>query len=167
LATQAVHMMGATCLTLVEPIAARRELGLRYGAEHVIDPTAVDVKKAAMELTNGRGYDVVIDCSGSTKAVYDLPYITAFGGKLVYAAMYPNTYEMPLNLYKFLYANELTLTGMYVSPYTFPRAWQVFPKFRLEEFTSTVFPIDEAEEAFKAQVSGKHIKILIECNKFE
>ena len=110
---------------------------------------------------------MVIDCSGSTKAVYDLPYITAFGGKLVYAAMYPNEYEMPLNLYKFLYANELTLTGMYVSPYAFPRAWQIFPRFQLEEFTSTVFSIDDAEEAFKAQVSGKHIKILIECNKFE
>ena len=167
LATQAMHMMGATDLTLIEPIADRRELALRYGADHVIDPTADDVRKAAMALTNGKGYDVVVDCSGSTKAVYDLPFITAFGGKLIYAAMYPNTYEMPLNLYKFLYASELTVTGMYVSPYTFPRSWQVFPRFLLNEFTSNVFSIDNAEEAFKAQVSGKYIKILIECNKFE
>jgi (R,R)-butanediol dehydrogenase/meso-butanediol dehydrogenase/diacetyl reductase/L-iditol 2-dehydrogenase len=167
LALQAVHMMGATSLTLVEPIADRRTLAMKYGAEFTIDPISQDVKKTAMELTDGKGYDVVIDCSGSTRAVYDLPFITAFGGKLIYAAMYPNTFEMPLNLYKFLYANELTLTGMYVSPYAFPRAWQVFPKFQLEEFTSAVFPIDQAEEAFKAQVSGKHIKILIECNKFE
>ncbi|NMA24110.1 MAG: alcohol dehydrogenase, partial [Clostridiales bacterium] len=62
---------------------------------------------------------------------------------------------------------ELTITGIYISPYTFPRAWQVFPKFKLEDFTSTVFPIDQAEEAFKAQISGKHVKILIECNKLE
>ncbi len=167
LATQAIHMSGASNLTLVEPIADRRELALRYGADHVIDPAAANVREAAMDLTGGKGYDVVIDCSGSTKAVYDLPFITAKGGLLIYAAMYPNDFEMPLNLYRHLYANELTLTGMYVSPYAFPRAWQMFPKFDLKDFTSTVFPIDQAEEAFKAQISGKHIKILIECNKFE
>ncbi len=167
LATQAIRMSGAANLTLIEPIADRRDLALSYGADHVVDPIAEDVKKAAMDLTGGRGFDVVIDCSGSTKAVYDLPYITAKGGKLIYAAMYPNDFEMPLNIYKYCYANELTITGMYVSPYAFPRAWQIFPKFNLEAFTSAVFPIDEASEAFKAQVSGKHIKILIECNKFE
>ncbi len=58
--------------------------------------------------------------------------------------MYPNNFEMPLNLYKFIYANELTITGMYVSPYAFPRAWQVFPKFELKEFTSRCSPIDDA-----------------------
>ena len=167
LATQAIHMSGASNLTLVELIAERRDLALKYGADHVVDPLAVDVKKAAMELTDGRGFDVVIDCSGSTKAVYDLPYVTAKGGKLIYAAMYPNDYEMPLNIYKYCYANELTITGMYVSPYAFPRAWQIFPKFDLEAFTSTVFPIDDAAEAFKAQITGKHIKILIECNKLD
>ena len=167
LATQAFAMSGATNLTLVEPIAARRELALSYGADNVLDPMAVDVKQAAMELTGGRGFDVVVDCSGSVKAVYDLPYITAKGGKLIYAAMYPNDFEMPLNIYQYCYANELTITGMYVSPYTFPRAWQIFPKFDLTAFTDTVFPIDDAAEAFKAQISGKHIKILIECNKID
>ncbi len=167
LAAQAIRMSGATKLTLIEPIAARRELAIKYGADHVVDPMAEDVKKAAMALTGGRGFDVVIDCSGSVRAVYDLPPVTAKGGKLIYAAMYPNDFEMPLNIYKYCYANELTITGMYVSPYAFPRAWQIFPKFDLKAFTDAVFPIDDAAEAFKAQVTGKHIKILIECNKFE
>ncbi len=167
LATQAIAMSGASKLALIEPIAGRRDLALKYGATHVLDPMAEDVKKTAMEITGGRGFDVVIDCSGSTKAVYDLPYITAKGGKLIYAAMYPNDFEMPLNIYKYCYANELTITGMYVSPYAFPRAFQIFPKFDLSAFTDTVFPIDDAAEAFKAQISGKHIKILIECNKID
>ncbi len=167
LATQAIAMSGASKLALIEPIAGRRDLALKYGATHVMDPMAEDVKKTAMEITGGRGFDVVIDCSGSTKAVYDLPYITAKGGKLIYAAMYPNDFEMPLNIYKYCYANELTITGMYVSPYAFPRAFQIFPKFDLSAFTDTIFPIDDAAEAFKAQISGKHIKILIECNKID
>jgi len=167
LAVQAAHLSGAARLTLVEPIAERRALGLSFGAEHVIDPTAQNVREAALEITGGRGYDVVIDCSGSVKAVYDLPFITAKGGKLIYAAMYPNDYEMPLNLYKFCYYNELTITGIYVSPYAFPRAFEMFPKFKLDAFTDTVFPLDQAEEAFKAHLSGKHIKVLIQCNEID
>jgi (R,R)-butanediol dehydrogenase/meso-butanediol dehydrogenase/diacetyl reductase/L-iditol 2-dehydrogenase len=65
----------------------------------------------------------------------------------------PNDFEMPLNLYKTPVRHELTLTACMFRPTPSP-AWQMFPKFDLKEFTATVFPIDEAEEAFKAQVSG-------------
>ena len=166
LALQAIHMSGGTDITLIEPIAERRELAKKYGALHVIDPVAEDVTEAAMKITRGLGYDVVIDCSGSVHAVYPLPGITAKGGKLIYAAMYPNTYEMPLNLYKYCYFNELTITGLYVAPYAFPRALQIMPRFQLEDFTSKVFDIDDAEEAFATQVTGKYPKILIRCNEF-
>ncbi len=165
LATQCIALSGASKLTLIEPIAERRQLALKFGADSVIDPTARNVVEESMALTGGRGYDVVIDCSGSVHAVGDLPKITAKGGTLIYAAMYPNTYEMPLNLYKYCYYNELNITGMYVAPYAFPRALQMLPKLQLADFTSKVFDIDDAEEAFKAQVSGKWPKILIRCNK--
>ena len=165
LALQGIHMSGGTDITLIEPIAERRELAKKFGAVHVIDPTAEDVTTKAIEYTNGLGYDIVIDCSGSVHAVYPLPGITARGGKLIYAAMYPNTYEMPLNLYKYCYYNELTITGLYVAPYAYPRALQIMPRFQLEDFTSKVFDIDDAEEAFAAQITGKYPKILIRCNE--
>jgi (R,R)-butanediol dehydrogenase/meso-butanediol dehydrogenase/diacetyl reductase/L-iditol 2-dehydrogenase len=72
---------------------------------------------------------------------------------------------MPLNLYKYCYFNELTITGLYVAPYAFPRALQIMPRFKLEDFTNKIFNIDDAEEAFAAQVSGKYPKILIRCNE--
>ena len=100
-----------------------------------------------------------------TKAVYDLPYVTAKGGKLIYSAMYPNDFEMPLNLYKFCYYNELTITGMYVAPYAFPRAAQMLPELDLAPLTTKVFELEDAVAAFDAQVSGKYPKILIRCNK--
>lgn len=166
LACQAISMSGASNLTLAEPIADRRDLALKFGADYVIDPISTNIKEEAKKLTDGRGYDVVIDCSGSPRAVYDLPFVTARGGSLIYAAMYPNDFEMPLNLYQFCYFNELNITGMYVAPYAFPRALEILPKMQLADFTSKVFFIDDAVEAFKAQVTGKYPKILIECNKF-
>jgi len=165
LITQCLKKAGATELTLSEPIADRRELALRFGAKNVIDPMKENIRDAAARITGGRGFDVVFDCTGSTKAVYDLPFVTAKGGKLIYSAMYPNDFEMPLNLYKFCYYNELTITGMYVAPYAFPRAAQMLPELDLAPLTTKVFELEDAVAAFDAQVSGKYPKILIRCNK--
>ena len=165
LITHCLKKAGATELTLSEPIAERRELALRFGAKNVIDPMQENIRDAADRITGGRGFDVVFDCTGSTKAVYDLPFVTAKGGKLIYSAMYPNDFEMPLNLYKFCYYNELTITGMYVAPYAFPRAAQMLPELDLAPLTTKVFELEDAVAAFDAQVSGKYPKILIRCNK--
>ena len=165
LITQCLKKAGATELTLSEPIAERRDLALRFGAKNVVDPMKENIRDAAERITAGRGFDVVFDCTGSTKAVYDLPFVTAKGGKLIYSAMYPNDFEMPLNLYKFCYYNELTITGMYVAPYAFPRAAQMLPELDLAPLTTKVFELEDAVAAFDAQVSGKYPKILIRCNK--
>jgi (R,R)-butanediol dehydrogenase/meso-butanediol dehydrogenase/diacetyl reductase/L-iditol 2-dehydrogenase len=165
LGLQAMKMFGATSLTLSEPIEERRALALQYGADYVIDPLKQNIYDEAMKITDGLGFDTVVDCSGSVHAVEVLPEITAKGGTLLYGAMYPNDYEMPLNLYKYCYANELTISGYYVSPYTFPRAKQMLSRFDLEALTATVFDIDDAEAAFEAQLSGKYPKILIKCNE--
>ncbi len=167
LSLQAIHMFGAASLTLIEPIADRRDLAIKYGADNVIDPITEDVVQRGLELTGGLGYDVVIDCSGNPRAAYPLPQITAKGGKLIYAAMYPNDWEMPLNLYKYCYYNELTITGLYVAPYAYPRAAQLLHRFQLDDFTTKVFELDDAVAAFDAQVTGKYPKILIRCNKSE
>jgi 2-desacetyl-2-hydroxyethyl bacteriochlorophyllide A dehydrogenase len=164
LALQVIKMNGATSLTVFEPVAERRELASKFGADYVVDPLAVDIVEEAKKITNGRGYDVVIDASGAVKAVTNLPKIAAKGGMLLYAGMYPNTYEMPFNLNQYCYLNELTVTGFFVAPYAFPRAVQLLPKMKLDEFTKKSFPIDQAEEAFAAQVTGKYMKVMIECN---
>jgi L-iditol 2-dehydrogenase len=164
LALQVMRLHGATSLTLIEPIAARREMALATGAEHVIDPVNEDQQARMTEITGGRGYDVVIDASGSPRAVRGLLDLAAKGGTVVYGAMYPHDFEMPLNLSDYLYLRELTLTGVFVSPYAFPRAVQLLPLLDLDALTATAYPFDQAVEAFAAHVSGQHPKVLIRCN---
>lgn len=167
LGVQAFKMMGATDLTLFEPIESRRNLAKKYGADYVVDPIEEDIAQAAKEITQGHGFDAVVDCSGFTGAVHNLPPLVARGGMLLYGAMYPNDFEMPLNLYQYCYFNELTISGYYVAPYCFPRAAQIMSRFQLEDFTQKVFDIDDAVAAFDAQVSGEYPKILIRCNHIE
>lgn len=167
LALQVMRRGGATSLTLIEPIAERRELALRHGAEHVIDPTSDDLAEAARTITDARGYDIVIDASGSPRAVGGLLDIAAHGGTVVYGAMYPERFELPLNLSDRLYRQELTLTGVFVSPYAFPRALQLLPLLELDALTTTVFELDDAADAFAAHLTGAHPKVLIRCNDLD
>src|SRR5205085_7376580 len=59
LCTMAAATMGAA-VTLVEPQAHRRALGLEVGARQAVDPTAGPLSEQAAEVTRGRGFDVVI-----------------------------------------------------------------------------------------------------------
>ena len=167
LTLQVMRMYGATSLTMIEPIAERREMATRHGAEFVIDPVSEDQFARTDEITDGRGYDVVIDASGSTRAVKGILDIAAKGGTVVYGAMYPAQFETPLNLSDYLYLKELTLTGVFVSPYAFPRALQILPHLDVDELTAAVFDLDDASEAFAVHVSGAHPKVVIRCNRFE
>ncbi len=164
LALQVMRRAGATSLTMIEPIAARREMASRHGAEFTIDPVSEDQIGRALELTDGRGYDVVIDASGSVRAVRGVLDIAAKGGTVVYGAMYPADFEMPLNLSDYLYLKELTITGVFVSPYAFPRALQILPHLDVDELTAAVFDLDDAPAAFAAHMSGEHPKVVIRCN---
>ena len=167
LALQVMKRYGATSLTMIEPIAERREMALRHGAEFVVDPIAENQYERADQITDGRGYDVVIDASGSSRAVKGLLDIAAKGATVVYGAMYPADFEMPLNLSDYLYLKELTLTGVFVSPYAFPRALQILPHLELDEMTQAVFPLEQATEAFEVHVSGEYPKVIIRCNDID
>ncbi|NDL55689.1 zinc-dependent alcohol dehydrogenase [Phytoactinopolyspora mesophila] len=167
LAAQVMCRYGATSLTVIEPVAARREMALRHGADHAIDPTDEDQLERAREVTGGRGFDVVIDASGSPRATRGLLDIAAYGGTVVYGAMYPSDYELPLNLSDYLYLRELTLTGVFVSPYAFPRALNLLPYLFTDELTTTVYPLEDAADAFAAHLSGNHPKVLIRCNNLD
>ncbi|MDO4492219.1 MAG: alcohol dehydrogenase catalytic domain-containing protein [Lachnospiraceae bacterium] len=165
MALQAFGMYGACELTMIEPIADRLEIARKYGAVHTIDPIHQNVEEEAMKITEGRGFDVVLDCSGSKFAAPTLPPITAKCGMLIYGAQYPNDYEMPFNLSKYLYFNEITVTGVMVAPYAYPRALQMLKRMQLDELTQKIFDLDDGIEAFEAQLTGKYPKILIRGNK--
>lgn len=50
---------------LIDPIKARRENALNYGADICIDPTICNVEEELKRLTGGRGPSVVVECSGN------------------------------------------------------------------------------------------------------
>jgi 2-desacetyl-2-hydroxyethyl bacteriochlorophyllide A dehydrogenase len=85
LVTQLLGLAGAR-VTAVEPIALRRELALRCGADEAVTPEVAPARIAAR--TNGRGADVVIEASGNARALQAAIDAAAFQGSVIVCSWY-------------------------------------------------------------------------------
>jgi len=85
LVTQLLNLAGAR-VTAVEPIAIRRELALRCGAEETVTPD--EALERIATRTNGRGADVVIEASGNASALQLAIGAAAFQAPVVVCSWY-------------------------------------------------------------------------------
>jgi S-(hydroxymethyl)glutathione dehydrogenase / alcohol dehydrogenase len=79
---QGARVAGASRIIGVDPVAARREAGLRFGATEVLDPGATDVVARAFETTEV-GVDYAFDAVGRASLVEDAMRATRNGGTTV------------------------------------------------------------------------------------
>lgn len=74
--------LGATQITLSEPLAARRELIDSFKIE-VVDPLLPGTLPELHERTNAEGYDLVIETSGTAKGLDFASQAASVGGRIV------------------------------------------------------------------------------------
>jgi 2-desacetyl-2-hydroxyethyl bacteriochlorophyllide A dehydrogenase len=87
LAVQLAKLDGAGEVVAIDPLPARRELALAYGADASLDPTACDV---GFELkSSGRAADVAIEISGRYDALQQALRCVRVAGLVVAAGFYP------------------------------------------------------------------------------
>jgi len=82
-ATQLAKAMGAKRIIVSDPIKMKRDLAKKFGADETIDPSTKNVVHEIEDLTDGKGVEVVVECVGIPATIRTLPYIVAFGGKIV------------------------------------------------------------------------------------
>ncbi len=155
-------LRGCTKVTVSDPIAEKRETALKLGAQYVIDPKNEDLKARAMEITEGRGYDLVFDVSGVPAAAPLLPELIGFRGTVVYFAVFPMDYELPLNLYDF-YLKEARLQMVYTNYFNFPRVIDLIPRMNLEVIANREMKLSDGVEIFNAFLESKSNKIIVDC----
>ena len=67
---------------VTDPIASRRENALNYGADYAIDPYAPDYLDQILEITDGRGADIVVECSGNDKGIASVFDVAGHGASV-------------------------------------------------------------------------------------
>lgn len=78
-----LRLAGLKRIFSVEPVAARREMALRLGADAAIHPHEIDPVREILKETGGRGVDVTFDCATQEDTVNQALYMTAPGGRAV------------------------------------------------------------------------------------
>ena len=159
-----VVLSGAARITVIEPVAEKRQMALDMGAAYVIDPFNEDTAARAMEITDGIGFDFVFEMSGSPKAAGTPLKILARCGTAVYFAVFPPAYEMPLNLHD-LYMKEGRIQTVFTTTSIMPRAIHMIERMQTDRIIGKIMPLREAVESFDVFKTSKYPKILLDCSE--
>ena len=89
LCVQMLARAGVKPIIAVDPLAPRRELASRMGADHALDPSDGEVAERIRDLLDGRGCDAAIETSGNWRALHEAVRCCASGyGRVVAVGFY-------------------------------------------------------------------------------
>jgi len=146
-----------------EPNASRADLARRLGAEEVVDPTADGFLDTVMELTRGRGADVVLEASGQPAAMAATLEVAGFNARLVNIGIDVGR-SAPAQL-GLIQSKQLQIRGSIGSPGVWPQTLRFLARTGLDlsPMVTRRFGLDEAPDAYAAaRQTGENIKVHIE-----
>jgi len=153
---------GARFVVASEPNPARRELAIRMGATHVVDPTAESLQDVQHRLGMVEGFDVVMEMSGNSGALRDAVANMAHGGAMAILGI--PTAEIPIDVSKVVF-NQLTLRGIYGRE-MFETWYKMSVLLRsgldIRPVITDRFSFRDHEAAFAAARSGDSGKVLMD-----
>lgn len=156
--------LGADQVICVEKNELRRALSRRFGADLAIgvDDLEVQVKS----VTEGRGADLIIECTGSDEIFIKSLACHGLGAKIVLVgAVFPGE-GVRLHTEKIV-RSQLTITGIHnYGPRHLASALRFLEhasaKFPFAELVSRWYPLHELDRAFELASQGEHIRVGIQ-----
>jgi len=158
-------IQGCSTIILVEPMEARRKLGLELGATHVIDPKADDVVTKVKEIAV-QGVQYAVDTSGAIPALQAALLCLCMRGTLALVGV-PSNMEaaISVNVIAAL-SSGLTIKsviegdsepGVYI-----PELVELYKagRFPIDKLT-TKYPFAAINEAVEDQKQGKCVKAVL------
>jgi L-iditol 2-dehydrogenase len=144
-----LRLSGAGRIWSVEPVAARRELALKMGADAAIDPAAADPVHELLRETGGRGVDAAIDCAARGESLNQAIRATRNAGRVVMTGI-PSAVRVALDFHS-MRRKELALFNVRRSNHESEEALELLRDRRslfAPLLTHTV-PLDRIESAFE------------------
>lgn len=146
-----------------EPNASRSDLARRMGAEEVVDPTSEGFLDTVMELTRGRGADVVMEASGQPAAMAAALEVAGFNARLVNIGIDVGR-SAPAQL-GLIQSKQLQVRGTIGSPGVWPQTLRFLARTGLDlsPMVTRRFPLPKATDAYAAaRQTSENIKVHIE-----
>jgi len=163
LAFQAVKSRGVIDTFVIDIIDHRLDYALKLGASSVINASKEDVTEKISKLTYGKGVDVIIEASGSAKAIQQALSIVKPGGRIVLVG-HPLV-EVPLLIDRII-EKEISILGSFRYANVFPTAIKCLSSgiIDVKSLITHVFPFEKILEGFETLIKkiGDPVKVQIE-----
>ncbi|KOO09009.1 zinc-dependent alcohol dehydrogenase [Vibrio hepatarius] len=154
-----IKLRGAREITVIEPIAERREQALKYGADFVIDPNSSDFHFDLSDCCEHEGYNVIIETSSDINMIETtLPYLSK-GGAMKIFTYYGSKEKVSLPLLN-LYASNITISWTSLCGIeSVLTAAHMIEKLSLDNLITAEFDFDDAISAFESYKTLEHFKV--------
>lgn len=160
---QLARMAGASKIILSEPVERKREMGIRLGADLVINPVEEDMEAVLKE--NCKSIDVVIECVGNIRTIGTALNCAGKGATVMMFGLTGPGASLQIDP-EMVFKKELKLTSSFINPYTFERSVAILESGRLNvtEMISEVIPLEDCIKAFEDENRRREGKIVIRLN---
>lgn len=145
MALLAATLRGAKRVVAVEVAQRRKETAKRLGATDVIDPSKEDPDLRALEITEGEGFDVVMECAGQPLTAQLAGRLTRTRGRLVIMGVFEK--PAPLDLTDLVF-REKTVSGSMSGYGLYDETIRLMSdaRFKGEELITGRIPLDDLVE---------------------
>ena len=150
-------------ILLSEPVAEKRDMALAFGADNVIDPLTEDLSQKIFLRTDGRGCDLVFECSGVPSLIQSCMDAAARGGTVcVVSVTYAGAQIAPITLN----FKEIWLTGSYSNTHAENIQclnWMAEGKLDGKPLITDLISLEDLPDVYAKRIdTGLAIKVMIE-----
>jgi L-iditol 2-dehydrogenase len=157
--TNLASFFGATVIA-IDANQYRLDLAQKLGAKHAINLTQSDVVKTILELAEGKGLSLAIECAANPAATTAALESVRYWGKVLLIGEHDNATIKPSSQ---VLSKELTITGTrYFHHGDYDEALALLRKgFKPVRMLTHRFKLSEAPEAFQLFDQGKTGKVVL------
>ncbi len=154
---------GAGPIIVSEPVAERREIAKRWGADVVIDPTTQDAAAIVKDATGGTGADAVVLTIGSHDAVVPAIDLVRKQGTINMFAGFPPNKTVPFDP-NIIHYGEINLTGSQnATTDQYRRTLNMLSHVpHIDEVVTNRYDIEHGPEAYSSRLSMSGLKSLVQ-----
>lgn len=159
--------MGAACVIVIGGSDSRLSICRDFGADVILDrhiTTTDERRQMILELTHGRGVDMVIEATGHSSAVYEGIKLVRSGGAYITVGFSQPPGECKIDFFRDVVNKNLKIQGVWVSSTRHTRQALTFVQSKPELFAKMIthrYTLADANKALQSMACQEAVKAVL------